>query len=142
MSLHNIIVHAGIVPQNDNYVEVQVLQEHTANLTQAVATNPSLFGQHLVQHGFAVQITVAGIVDTLGISDYQKGAKLLNIVDSNIRTTGTRDSTRKYFDVFLQILAYPMGQLGVAKSLVAAFSKCNTSLSCDAYTVCVVYCTG
>ena len=119
-----MILYAGIF-QNYNHIEVEVLQEHAADLTSVIATNPSLFGQHLVQRGLAVQTTVTGIVDTLGFSDYQKGSKLFNLVDSKIRTTRTSDNARKYFDDFLSIIAYnyAMGHRDVAESLATAFSK-------------------
>ena len=105
------------------YVELEVLQRYTADLALAIAANPSLFGQHLVQHGLAVQITVAGIVDTLGITDYQKGSILLSLVDSKLRTAGTRENATKYFNDFLLIIAYPMGHRDLAELVVATFSK-------------------
>ena len=101
-----------------------MLQEHTVNLSQAIATDPSLFGQHLVQCGFAVQTTVTDTVCTLGFSDSQKGSRLLNIVDTKLRTAGAKENVRKYFDDFLKIIAYPMGQHDVAELLVTTFSKC------------------
>ena len=122
-----MILYAG-TSQNYNCIELRVLQEHTANLSQAIATDLSLFGQHLVQCGFAVQTTVTGIVDTLGISDYQKGSRFLNIVDSKLQTAGTKEIVRKYFDDFLKIIAYPMGQCDVAELLVTTFSKCMECL--------------
>ena len=109
-----------------SYVEVEVLRRHTADLNQVIAaapTNPVLLGQQLVQHGFAVQTTVGGIVNTPGITDYQKGSQLLNLVDSKIRTAGTKAKARKYFDDFLKIITGHMGQLDIAESLVATFSK-------------------
>ena len=100
-----------------------MLQRHTADLNQAIQNNPSLFGQHLVQRGLAVPTTVTGIVDTLGISDYQKGSKLLNLVDSKLQTAGTKENARKYFNSFLVIIARPLGHRDIAESLVATLSK-------------------
>ena len=105
------------------HVELEVLQEHTADLTLAIATNPPLFGQHLVQRGLAVQTTVDGNVNTLGFTDYEKGMKLLSLVKTKIRTTGSKENARKYFDDFLQIITYPMGYRDLAESLVATYSK-------------------
>ena len=115
-------MYAGIF-QSYNHIEVEVLQEYAADLTSAIATNPSLFGQHLVQCGLAVQTTVTGIVDTQGINDYRKGSGLLSLVDSKLRIAGTKENARRYFNDFLLIIAYPMGQRGIAESLVATFSK-------------------
>ena len=106
-----------------NYVELQILQEHTADLTSVIATNPSLFGQHLVQCGLAVQTTVTSIMDTLGVANYVKGGRLLGLVDTKIGTTGSKQNARKYFDDFLLIIAYPMGHRDIAESLVAIYSK-------------------
>ena len=104
-------------------MEVEVLQEYAADLTLVIATNPSLFGQHLVQRGLAVQTTVTGIVDTQGINDYRKGCGLLSLVDSKLQTAGSKDNARRYFNDFLLIIAYPLGHCGIAESLVTTFSK-------------------
>ena len=111
-----------------NYIELEVLQRHTADLNQVIAaapTNPPLLGQQLVQHGFAVRTTVNGIVNTLGITDYQKGSQLLSLVDSKLRTAGTKENARTYFNDFLVIIAGPLGQCDIAESLVSTFSKWN-----------------
>ena len=100
-----------------------MLQRHNADLVSVIATNPSLFGHHVVQSGFAAPVTVSGIVDMLGINDYQKGSRLLSLVDAKVRTAGTRENTRKYFNDFLMIIAGPMKHREVAESLVTTFSK-------------------
>ena len=107
--------------------DIEVLHEHAADLTSAIATNPSLFGQHLVQSGFAVQATVTGIVTTLGIDNYQKGTRLLSLVNSKLQTAGTKENIRKYFNDFLLIITYPMGHRDIAELLVATFSKLECS---------------
>ena len=104
-------------------IELEVLQRHTAKLTSAIETNPSLFGQHLVQCELAVLSTVTGVVNTLGVSDYQKGAKLLSLVDNKIRTAESKESARKYFDDVLKIFAEHMGNRDIVESLVATYSK-------------------
>ena len=116
----DMILYAGML------IELEVLQRHTADLNQAIAaapTNPPLFGQQLVQHGFAVQTTVGGIANTLGFNDYQKGSQLLNLVYSKIRTARTKANARRYFDDFLMIIAGSLGQRDIAESLVVTFSK-------------------
>ena len=118
-----------------SYVELDVVQRHIADLNQAIGaapTNPVLFGQQLAQHGFAVQATVNGIVNTLGVTDYQKGSQLLNLVDSRIRTAGTKENARRYFNDFLMIILGPMGHHDITESLVATFRKWNArKLSCN-----------
>ena len=105
-----------------NYIAPKVLEKHTADITSAIATNPSMFGQHLVQSGLAVQNTVTGIM-TSGTNDYQKGSQLLGLVGSKVQTAGTKENARKYFNNFLNIIANDMGHHDIAKSLVATFSK-------------------
>ena len=106
-----------------NWVELQVLQGHTAGLTFAIAANPVLFGQHLVQYEFAVQATV-NTVYALGLTEFQQGSKLLNLVDTKIRTAGSKENARKYFNDFLKIMSEIMGNRDIVKSLVSTYSKC------------------
>ena len=103
-----------------------MLQSHTADLTRVLAANPPLLGQNLVQYHFASQITVDGIMNTVGVPPYQTTAKLLSLVDSKIRTAGSQERTREYFNDFLTILAGPMECSDIAQRLADA-SKLSLS---------------
>ena len=103
-------------------VEAEVLQGSWAKVINAVSTNPVLFGTHLVEEGFTANTTIAGIVNTLGLSDYDKAYRLLSIVDSQLRTS-TRDIARAFFCKLIFILANHLGFDDVAEKLVTAYSK-------------------
>ena len=104
-------------------VEADVLQEHFADLNSAVATNPEVFGTNMVQYRFATQTTVAGIVDTLGFSNYQKANKLLQLVDSRLKTTTPREHAMAHFDNIVLIVANVLNRVDTAESLVTSYSK-------------------
>ena len=106
-----------------------MLQKHTADLTTAIETNPSLFGQHLVTHEFAAQTTVDSKVDVQGIPNYQKASRLLSLVDSVISTAGSIENARKYFDALLEILDGPMRQPRIVQTLKATYGKFHDCLA-------------
>ena len=112
-----------MMPSFQRHDEVDVLQAHTADLSQVLSIDPDQFGSQLVQHRFAAYPTISGIISTLGISNYQKATKLLTIVDSRIRTAPSREVARNLFNTVVQIVAYPMGHLHVAEALVATCSE-------------------
>ena len=111
------------MPSFQRHVELDVLQAHNADLSQVLSIDPDQFGSLLVQYGFATHPTISGIVSTLGVSNYQKATKLLTIVDSRIRTASSREAARNLFNTVVQIVAYPMGQLHLAETLVATCSE-------------------
>lgn len=112
----------AVPPSLQRSVEADVLQKHFADLNTAV-TDPDMFGANLVQCGLAAQTTVAGIVSTLGVSNFQKTNKLLQIVDSRLRTTARREHAKDHFDNLVQIVANVLDRVDIANSLVASYSK-------------------
>ena len=100
-----------------------MLRSHYADLCLAVSDNPDVFGSNLVQYGFAKQTTVTGIVGTLGITNYQKSSKLLEVVDSRFNTSTPGQSAKDFFDCFVLILGNKLGHNDIAQALVATYSK-------------------
>ena len=99
-----------------------MLQEHFAILNSAVI-DPDVFGVNMVQCGLAAQTTVASIVDPLGFSTYQKANKLLQLLDSRLKTTTPRELAKAHFDKFVLIVANVLNRVDIAESLVASYSK-------------------
>ena len=98
------------------------LQKHFADLNLAI-NEPEVFGTNMVQYGLATQTTVAGIVGTLGFSNYQKANKLLQLIDSRLKTTTPRELAKAHFDKFVLIVANVLNRVDIADSLVASYSK-------------------
>ena len=106
-------------------VEAEVLQNHHAQLN-ATVVNPDVFGSYLVQCGFSTQATVGGILNTLGLNNYQKANQLLQIVDSRIRTATSRESARDLFNQIVLIFANQLNRADIAEALVATYSESLT----------------
>ena len=98
-----------------------MLQRSCTKVINAVSTNPVLFGTHLVEQGFTAN-TVSGIVNTSGLSNYDKAFRLLNIVDTRLRTS-SRDFAKVFFDNLVLILNKHLKFVEVAEELVATYSK-------------------
>ena len=104
-------------------VESGVLHNHYADLSLAISDNIDVFASNLVQYRFAPQTTVTGIVSTLGVNNYQKATKLLEIVDSRFKTSSSGQSAKEFFNNFVLILATKLEHNNIAQALVASYSK-------------------
>ena len=100
-----------------------MLQVHYAVLNRVISTNPDMFGAHLVQDGFTAQSTIDGIVNTLGLTNYQKAIKLLAVVECRFKTTLSREFARDFFDKLVLTVANHLNRVDIAEDLIATYSK-------------------
>ena len=100
-----------------------MLQSHYAHLSSAVNDNLDAFGSYLVEYKFAEQSEVAEIVSAQGDSNNEKATKLLEIVDSQFKTSTRGQSARAFFDKFVLILSNKLKRNDIAQSLVTTYSK-------------------
>ena len=101
--------------------EYRTIQRNTADINDVISnkSNPSLFADKLVENDFISNQAANGIVQVPAFSDYNKVGKLMQAVDSQIRTASNPVTT---FETFIRILRkLSLDQL--ADKLVKFYSK-------------------
>ena len=103
--------------------EYRTIQRNTSNINDGIANqaNPSLFADKLVDNDFISKQAANNIMQVAAFSNYDKVSRLMQAVDSKIRTASNPTTT---FETFIGILRVPGLSLDeLADRLVKFYSK-------------------
>ena len=120
MSLYII---GSTAPVFHHFVETDVIQKHCADLTTAIKGDVQEFGMEMAQKGCCTQAKVHDITGLLGVGDYQKAGKLLDIIDSRIKTSATKENARIIFRCLVFVLEFKLGRKSIADTLNTTIGK-------------------
>ena len=101
--------------------ECRTIQKNTSTIIDAIASqsDPNSFSLKLVENDFISGQTANGIVQTMGIPNFNKVSQLMQAVESQIRTASNTTATFEKFVIILRELSL----VALADRLVQFYSK-------------------